>query len=115
MKKRKNPSSKVFGKVQNVPTVILEKAMKRNKPFRKMKRVKDAIKNPDKWPIDYGTCWQCWRDISGKWLSEWRKEPYSEMKKHDEVCPLCFYSHWKGRVWYPFRYLRGFKFNPSKR
>ena len=64
---------------------------------------------------EFGTCWQCWMDLTGKGLDDWR-EKYSEAKDHPKECSLCGYDHWKGRVWYPFKFLRNEGVsNPSRR
>lgn len=80
-----------------------------------MKRIFDAKNNPDQFDTEMGVCWMCWMDLTGESLIEWRKEPYSSVTLHEKECPLCGYDHWKGRVWYPFRYLRGYIGNPSSR
>lgn len=66
--------------------------------------------------LDFGVCWQCFIRITGQGLSNWRKEPYSEMREHREICPLCGYDHWRGRIWYPKRYIMAVEIgNPSRR
>lgn len=100
---------------QKASTRLLKEAKKKNRWMRKMINVRKAKRNPDLYSIDFGVCWQCWLDLSGKMLDGWRREPYSEMKTHSKVCPLCGYDHWVGRVWFPFRFLRGYIGNPSSR
>lgn len=112
---QKNPSSKEFARVTGPSLRKLREIMRKNRSKRRMQRVWEAKRNPDKFETDYETCWMCWCDLSGKGLVEWRKEPFSELKDHSPICPLCFYPHWKGRVWYPFRYLRDYIGNPSSR
>lgn len=114
-KNRKNPSSIDFGKYAPIPNKVLKTAKDKNRFSRIMKRVWEAKTFPDRFDTDFPTCWMCWNDLSGKWLEDWRKEPFSEMKEHEEKCPLCGYPHWKGRVWYPFRFLRNYSGNPSRR
>lgn len=69
------------------------------------------VKRNDK-PVWSGNCWI---DLTFEMLEKWRIEPYSEMKEHEKFCPLCGYPHWKGRIWYPFRFIRGYIGNPSSR
>ena len=67
-------------------------------------------------PYDFGCCWVCWIRITGEGLNEWRYPPFSEMKPHPEVCPLCGQEKWRGRIWYPKRYLVYAEIgNPSRR
>lgn len=93
----------------------LKKAKQKNRQYRKMKYVMKAKNDPDSFDTELGVCWMCWMDITGQELIKWRNYPYSEVKLHEEVCPLCGYDHWKGRIWFPFRYLRGYIGNPSSR
>jgi len=65
---------------------------------------------------DFGVCWRCWIRITGQGLNNWRKEPFSITRPHEEVCPLCTYDRWKGRIWYPKRYIMAIEIgNPSRR
>lgn len=64
---------------------------------------------------EYGTCWGCFMSITKQDIDNWR-EDYSEKKEHPNTCPLCGYEHWKGRVWYPFKFIRDMEIgNPSRR
>jgi len=66
--------------------------------------------------MDFGVCWQCWIRITGQGINNWRKEPFSENRQHEETCPLCGYEHWQGRVWYPKRFIIACEIgNPSRR
>ena len=96
------------------PKTLLE-AKEKNRIYRKMKRIWDAKNEPDQFETDMGVCWMCWMDLTGNDLPEWRKEPYSIIITHSSECPLCGYPTWKGRVWFPFRLLRGYVGNPSSR
>jgi len=115
--KSKNPSSIDFGirKRSYASPEALQKAKKDNSILRKWKNIWIAKKFPDKFPTDLGVCWMCWIDLTGEMLQEWRTLPFSEVEFHDATCPLCGYSSWKGRIWYPFRFIRGYIGNPSSR
>lgn len=93
----------------------LEEVKEKYRIQRYNTKLKRAKENPESFPIDLGVCWMCWEDLTGRPLGRYRRTPYSEVKEHPEVCPLCNYSHWKGRVWYPFKFLRGYIGNPSSR
>jgi len=110
-----NPSSTQFGRIKPVPLGTLRRAKKEKRALRNFKRVRDAKINPDKYPIEMGVCWMCWDDLTGQDIQKWRKLPFSTVETHDETCPLCGYSRWKGRVWYPFKFLRNYIGNPSSR
>lgn len=111
-----NPTSKDFGVYKPATEKELKEYKEKNRPRRKMKRIHDAKTEPDQFDTNMGVCWMCWMDITQKGLEEWRREPYSVADTlHDRICPLCGYSSWKGRVWYPFRFLRGYIGNPSAR
>lgn len=112
--KQQNPSNRKFGSIET-STEVLKAAKDKLRPYRKMTTVLDAKKNPDKYSMDMGTCWMCWVEITGEWLESYRYEPFSQNKHHEEVCPLCGYSHWKGRIWFPFRFKRHYIGNPSAR
>lgn len=112
---KQNPSSVDFGRSIHTPSKVLREAKLKNRELRRMKNVYHARKNPDKYSIELGVCWMCWLDLTSEMLEKWRIEPFSEMRSHEKVCPLCGYPHWKGRIWYPFRYIRGYIGNPSSR
>ena len=114
MRKKENPSWRRFGSGMTSPTT-LKKAKQDNRELRNMRGVHKARITPDKYSIELGVCWMCWMDLTSEILEKWRKLPYSEVKEHEDICPLCGYSRWKGRVWYPFRFLRGYIGNPSSR
>lgn len=95
--------------------MTLRKAKAELRELRNMKAVFEAKNNPDVHSLDLGTCWMCWVDLTGEWLDKWRYEPFSEVALHKEICPLCGYNHWKGRIWYPFRYKKNYIGNPSER
>jgi len=111
-----NPSAIDFGERAHVPPKVLREAKQAQRDKRKMINLVKAREDPDNYSVELGTCWMCWLDLTGEeTLEKWRMEPFSEVKLHEKVCPLCGYPHWKGRVWYPFRYLRGYLGNPSSR
>jgi hypothetical protein len=87
-----------------------------NKSVRKLKFKQLAEKYTlEKIPEDMEVCWGCFMDITKADIDEWRAI-YSEDKVHPATCPLCGYDHWKGRVWYPFKFLKDVKIgNPSER
>lgn len=111
----KNPSAKDFGVRAYTTDKEYRSAKRQNRRLRDLKKLALLKRNPDKLPIDIGTCWMCWIDLTGEGLNDWRKEPYSEMKGHDPECPLCGYHHWKGRIWYPLKYKQNWIGNPSSR
>ncbi len=110
--KRKIPIK--YGGSEPTPKVLRE-AKKDLRELRNFSSLNKAKKDPYIFPLDLGVCWMCWIDLTNKYLTEWRVEPYSSTKEHDLICPLCGYSRWKGRIWYPFRLLRGYIGNPSSR
>ena len=112
--KKENPSWINFGSNSSSPK-MLRQAKQGNREKRILKRVFEAKENLDKFPIDFETCWMCWMDLTGEDLEKWRRLPYSKVGLHEEVCPLCAYPNWKGRIWYPFRFIRGYIGNPSAR
>lgn len=114
-KDKLNPSSKDFGASMHTPLKVLKQAKQANREMRVMKHVHNARSNSDKYSIDLGVCWMCWMDLTGEPLEKWRREPFSFTKSHDKICPLCGYMHWKGRIWFPFRFIRGYIGNPSSR
>jgi len=114
-KDKTNPTSKDFGASMHTPTKVLKEAKQANRGKRVMRKVFDARRYPDRESIDLGVCWMCWMDLTEEPLEKWRREPYSFVIPHDQVCPLCGYMHWKGRIWYPFRFIRGYIGNPSSR
>lgn len=77
----------------------------------------DEIKpKVSKFPDEYATCWMCWIQLTKQGLEEWRDGIYSDLGKHSEVCDLCGYKNWKGRRWFPFKWLRWAELgNPSSR
>lgn len=112
---QKNPSFKDFGSLQHVPDKVLKEHKNGLRCYRNMRIVNQAREDNTAFDIDQESCWMCWMDLTGNMLENWRKEPYSEVKTHSKKCPICGYPHWKGRVWYAFRFLRGYIGNPSSR
>jgi len=112
---KKNPSSREFSKQGVTPIGVLLKAKRLNGRDRNMIKVGQAMVNPDQYPQNFATCWMCWMDLARENLEDWRKMPWSEMGSHGRNCPLCGYPRWKGRMWYPFKKLKGYFGNPSSR
>ena len=110
-----NPSSKSFGKITPSTRKELEEAKNKNRRLRNMVRVYKVKRNSDGVATSLGTCWMCWLDITKEGLGKYRTEPFSLMTNHKEICPLCGYKRWRGRIWYPFRFVRGYIGNPSSR
>lgn len=114
MSKRKwspNPSKKHLPTDDRVLKNLAFKA-----PSYKYRRNLLKMGGIDNLPVDYGCCWICWIRITGEGLNDWRVEPFSEMKEHPDICPLCEQEHWRGRIWYPKRYLMYSEIgNPSRR
>lgn len=97
------------------PTGLLRSSMLPEASERRLKKIKSiGLKS---FKDNYGTCWQCFMGLTGEGLDEWRGE-YSIREDHPEECPLCGYNHWKGRIWFPFKYLNNLSQNienPSRR
>lgn len=92
------------------------KRLAREEGSYKFRRKLLEIGGIDNLPLDFGVCWACWIRITGEGLNNWRVPPYSVAKPHEEVCPLCGRTNWRGRVWYPKRYLIDKEVgNPSRR
>ena len=116
VRKEHNPSSLKYGEARVANHETLLKIKSRNRELRILGRVNRFKANSDKLSISQGTCWMCWMDLTNKPLNEFRMNPFSDNNlKHDLKCPICGYPSWKGRIWYPFRYLRGWVGNPSSR
>lgn len=115
MKKRINPSRKKIKERKVVDDDLLKRIAHKSPQYW-------FRKNLQKWggieglPEDLGVCWICWVLITNQGLKEWRKPPFSEIKRHPSVCPLCNYDRWSGRIWYPKRYVLLTQVgNPSRR
>lgn len=109
----RNPSKRSYGPVN--PSVLRNEVLK--SPSWTFTKNLEKLGGIDKLASNFGVCWKCWIRITGEaQLEDWRKEPYSTMKEHIDICPLCGYDHWRGRVWFPKRYLMAIEIgNPSRR
>jgi len=112
---KKNQDVIRFSEIREELIRDLQKAKQENSRRRVLRRVLKAKSNPDLLNPDEPLCWMCWLDITGQNLRDFRRKPYSEIIPHKKICPLCGYSSWKGRAWYPLRYLIDYKGNPSSR
>jgi hypothetical protein len=112
-KKRFNPNSR-FPR-QRTDDKVLKSIALRQPRFHFLRNL-EKVGGLDGMSLDFGVCWMCWVRITGEGLNDWRKEPFSENRNHNSICPLCIQEKWSGRVWYPKRFVMYTEIgNPSRR
>jgi len=95
---------------------FLKICKEREKYVKYPEKRKRAARKWQEYPPDLGVCWMCWLEITKLPFEPFRDSEFCSDEKHDEECPLCGYTHWSGKVWYPFKYLWVKEIgNPSKK